>query len=133
MQKFNELGVAQWYKTKGGLEQDIGAGVALDSQNNVYVAGSSDSSDFPTTTEAYDTTQHGGIDAIIFKLDGDLQNLLASSFFGGVDYERGTYLAVDNHGDIYLTGLTESSDFPIYGCLNHQTLMLFPPIFIMDR
>jgi len=38
--KFNESGIAQWYKTKGGLEADYGAGVVLDSQNNVYVIGS---------------------------------------------------------------------------------------------
>ncbi|MFX1427975.1 MAG: hypothetical protein ACFFBE_16095, partial [Promethearchaeota archaeon] len=38
--KFNELGIAQWYKTKGGSQQDIGAGAALDSQDNVYVVGS---------------------------------------------------------------------------------------------
>ncbi len=38
--KFNELGIAQWYKTKGGPEADYGAGIVLDSQNNVYIVGS---------------------------------------------------------------------------------------------
>ncbi len=68
--KFNPTGSALAYSTLiGGSAEDWGAGIALDGSGNAYVTGGTRSSNFPTTTEAFDTTYNGEYDAFVTKLD----------------------------------------------------------------
>jgi hypothetical protein len=98
----------------GGTEGDYPNGIAVDAGGASYVAGSTRSSDFPTTPGAYDTSFNGGTnDAFVTKLSAEGSTLHYSTFLGGTgaDYAYGG-VAVDASGCSYVAGGTGSSDFP---------------------
>ncbi|MCX8161207.1 MAG: SBBP repeat-containing protein, partial [Candidatus Saccharicenans sp.] len=100
----------------GGTGNDRGYCVAVNSEGQVYVAGYTVSifqSDFPTTSGVIDTSANGSYDIFISRLNNSLTQLEASTYLGGqgADYVNG--LAIDGEGNIYLTGITASRDFPV--------------------
>jgi hypothetical protein len=97
----------------GGNNEDDGTGIAVDQNGNVYVTGLTKSSNFPITMDAYDTSLNGDFDAFISKITYNGSSLLYSTFFGGNDQDIGYDIAIDSIGNIYITGHTKSSDFPI--------------------
>ncbi|MBI5306856.1 MAG: SBBP repeat-containing protein [Planctomycetes bacterium] len=96
----------------GGRDADFSNSIAIDSTGNVYLTGWTYSSNFPTTTGAYDTLFNKDSDVFVSKLNKMLTNLLASTYLGGSDKDFGKSLAINKDGIIYLTGYTDSSDFP---------------------
>ena len=96
----------------GGTSDDYGYGIAVDNQGNAYITGYTTSSNFPTTTGAYDTTCNGGRDAFVTKLSPFGNMLNYSTYLGGIDVDAGNGIAVDADGYAYITGYTESPDFP---------------------
>ncbi len=111
--KFNPTLSALVFSTWiGGTDEDIGNGVQLDPEGNVLVTGTTKSStDFPTTTGAYDTSLNGDYDAFLCKLSADGTKLLNSTFLGGSTYDTGKSIAVTPAGDVYLAGFTDSTNF----------------------
>jgi hypothetical protein len=111
--KLNASGSALDYSTfLGGTGGDVGAGIAV-REGRIFVRGVTGSSDFPTTTGAFDTTFNGGtVDAFVTKLNASGSALAYSTFLGGTGFEFGEGIAVDGTGTTYLTGSTSSSDFP---------------------
>src|SRR5216684_1928737 len=95
----------------GGIFNDVGRGIAVDSAGNAYVTGFTASTDFPTSNPLQ-PTNHGGLDAFVAALDPTGQTLLYSTYLGGSggDYAQG--IAVDSVGDAYVTGYTGSTNFP---------------------
>ena len=87
-------------------------GIALDSKNNVFITGITNSSDFPISSMAFDKSYNGGEDMYIAKFDSGLKKLLATTFLGGDGKEEYPTIALDGKGDVYVGGTTGSSNFP---------------------
>jgi len=97
----------------GGAENDTWPSVVVDSADNVYVAGITESPDFPVTPLAFDRLFGGGnSDAFALKLDASGTSLLFSTFLGGTDDDFAYSIAVDTAMNAYVTGGTWSTDFP---------------------
>jgi len=111
--KLNYTGSTLIYSTfLGGVNDELGRGIAIDLSGNAYVTGDTDSSDFPTTANAYDTSNNGGRDVFVLKLNSAGSMLLYSTFVGGTSTEYGTSIALDSSLNAYVTGETMSSNFP---------------------
>jgi uncharacterized protein (TIGR03437 family) len=100
---------------------DSGQAIAVDSQGNAYIAGTTNSSDFPVTPGAFQPTCHCTFDtsdAFISKLNPSGSALVFSTYLGGTaameffPEEGVTALALGSDGDVYVTGSTSSPDFP---------------------
>ncbi len=103
----------------GGNVHDFGYAIAVDTSGYVYVTGSTESTNFPTTSGAYDTAYNGGInafyggDVFVSKLDGGLANLQTSTFLGSSGDEQAYALTLDTSGNICVMGYTYLSNFPV--------------------
>ena len=95
----------------GGAEYDDIEAVAVDDTDCAYVAGFTYSSDYPTE-RAYQTEMAGGEDAVLTKLAPDGASLEFSTYFGGTGTDEGWNMALDAYHMAYVSGLTESTDFP---------------------
>jgi hypothetical protein len=96
----------------GAGNTDIGNPIAIDGAGNAYVTGETDSSAFPTTAGAFDTSWNGNFDVFVTKLNATGSSLVYSTFLGGGQADRGFGIAVDATGNAYVTGRTESNNFP---------------------
>src|SRR3989442_14531985 len=96
----------------GGSSDDAGFAIALDSLGNVYVTGFTGSTNFPGTTGGAQAALGGGIDAFVSKLTPDLKTLTQYTYIGGSDYDNGNAIALDSLGNVYVTGITSSTNFP---------------------
>lgn len=111
--KLDATGTSLLYSTfVGGKYYDYGRSIAVDSQGYAHVTGYTYSTDFPTTTGAYDTTHNGGYDVFVFKLTPAGSALKYSTYVGGTLSEYGSGIAVGPYGTAFVTGFTSSTNFP---------------------
>ncbi|MDH3892262.1 MAG: SBBP repeat-containing protein [candidate division Zixibacteria bacterium] len=97
----------------GGTDHDYVFGAAADGQGNAIVAGYTDSRNFPTLNPLQtDPGDNVNADVYLTVLDGSGKGLLYSTYLGGGGRDRGHGLALDDSGNVYVTGSTDSPDFP---------------------
>jgi Beta-propeller repeat len=115
--KLNETGSALIYSTYlGGLNVEAGQAIDVDADGNAYVSGRTLSTDFPTTAGAFQPVfGGGGQDAFVTKLNPTGSALVYSTYLGGLDVDTSLSIAVGRFGNAYVTGSTESTDFPTTG------------------
>lgn len=105
-------GVSLVYSTFiGGTSDERANSIAVDSEGNAYVTGTTTSSDFPTVN-AYNDTYGLGFDCFVYKINATGNGLVYATFIGGVYEDRGQSIAVDSLGNAYIAGYTTSPDFP---------------------
>ncbi len=110
--KLNATGSALIFSTYlGGNGQDNGNGIALDSAGNVYVVGTTASTNFPTVNPLQ-AVNNGDANCFIAKINQAGSALVYSTYLGGSIYDAGMAIALDAAGDAYITGDTASSNFP---------------------
>ncbi len=115
--KFNSTGSLLFSTYFGASTFDNGNDVAVDSKNNIYVTGSTDSLSFPTIN-AYQTSYGGGVfDAFLSKFNSSGSPLF-STFLGGINQDVTTGVAVDSRDNAYIIGGTYSSNFPTLNAYN---------------
>jgi hypothetical protein len=111
--KVNAAGSAVTFSTYlGGSGDDRVYGLALDGSKNIYVAGATTSSNFPVTSGVLQTSLKGSSDAFVSKFLASNNSLSYSTYLGGTDFDQANGIAVTAAGVAYITGFTESSDFP---------------------
>ncbi len=100
----------------GGASYDQANGIAADSLGNVYVAGFTQSSNFPITSGPVQSASAGNSDAFVTKLSADGSSLIYSTYLGSDAVDHALAIAVDALGSAYITGQTFGSKtvpFPI--------------------
>jgi uncharacterized repeat protein (TIGR01451 family) len=97
----------------GGSGDDPGSSIALDSSGNVYIAGTTSSTNFPTHGPAF-ASNKGLSDIFVTKIDSTGGNIVYSTYIGGSGLDRGDGIAVDSSGNAYVVGRVDSTsiDFP---------------------
>ncbi len=100
----------------GGRGSEMGLGIAVDACGCVYIAGDTSSSDFPITTDMSVTTFGGSSnydDAFVAVLTPSFASVAYCTFLGGQYNDSARAIAIDASGSTYVTGHTQSSNFPI--------------------
>jgi hypothetical protein len=98
--------------SSAGTSGDEALAIAVDAEGSAYVAGATDSSDFPLV-RPLQAVPGGSIDGFLSKIKPSGTALDYSTYLGGVGEEHPFALAVDGGGNVYITGETHSSNFPV--------------------
>ena len=99
----------------GGNGSTGGYGIQLDSSGNILIAGATSASDFPVANAAQVTLNaiNGNSNAFVTKLNPTATSLIYSTYLGGSNGDQATAIAVDSTGSAWITGSTQSPDFPL--------------------
>jgi len=125
--KFNSQGVRQWATYYGGSFRDDPRSIYVDNLDNIFVTGTTDSYNFPTQQliGAYNQSANEGLDDM-FILRFDSQGTRQwASYYGGSNVDWGSTISEDSQHNIYITGITFSTDFPnleLAGAYNQSTM-----------
>jgi hypothetical protein len=114
--KLSNLLIAQYAAYLGGSGADEARSLALNTQEGIYLTGSTTSSNFPITAGAFQASLGGGYDGFLIYID--LGNAFPghigyASYLGGSDTDRVYGVSIDPFNCIYLTGYTTSANFPV--------------------
>ncbi|MDR3554780.1 MAG: SBBP repeat-containing protein [Syntrophobacteraceae bacterium] len=97
----------------GGSGDDSGSGIAIDASGNAYVTGNTSSTDFPVTAGAFQTGLNGRENAFVSEIAAGGASLVYSTYLGGSGSDCALGIAIDALGRVYVTGWTDSTDFPV--------------------
>ncbi len=115
----------------GGSSWDNGLSIIVESTGEVVISGATGSANFPMAGASYDNTYNGGSnDVFVCKLDNGLSSIIASTFIGGSDDDYGYGLALDQTGNVFVCGRTESADYPANGGFDDTFNGGFEDVFV---
>jgi hypothetical protein len=97
----------------GGYLTDVGNSIAVDKRGLIYVAGSTLSTDFPTTTNAYEPIYAGAGDGFLAQIDPVAGVLMDCTYLGGSGADVATNVLVEPSGHVAVAGYTSSTDLPV--------------------
>ncbi|XZF12717.1 PKD domain-containing protein [Chitinophagaceae bacterium MMS25-I14] len=142
--KFNATGSSKIYATYiGGSDNEQPHSMMVDASNNLVIAGRTYSHNFPVTANAFDTSENGGADIVVVKLNSTGTALMGSTYVGGsgddgVNFhpaeevygnlkhnygdDARSEVIVDNSGNIYVAASSMSSNFPLTTNATQSTL-----------
>ena len=119
--KLNPTGVVVALTFLGGVRDEEGLAIAVDSGGNVYIAGSTKSADFPTTFNALQPFLNGRTNAFVVKLSPAGDSAAFATFLGGSGDDSANAVAVNpSDSTVYLAGSTNSVDFPVVAPIQGQ-------------
>ncbi|MBU6420843.1 MAG: SBBP repeat-containing protein [Gammaproteobacteria bacterium] len=112
--KLNSAGDALIYSTYLGGSNTLNGsvGIAVDGSEHAYVVGDTNSADFPTINP-FQGIFRGRLDAFVTEFSATGNSLVYSTYLGGSAAQTANAVAVDDYGDAYVTGTTNSTDFPL--------------------
>ena len=111
--KLNAAGTTLLYSTYlGGTNYDDCTGIALAANDDVFITGRTNSTNFPVTAGAYDTVHNGNDDGFVTRLDALTGLINWSTFVGGSSNDQPMDLAIDTQGRPVIVGKTQSSNHP---------------------
>ena len=111
--KVDPTGKLVFTDTFAGKGVDQGIAIALDPSGNIYIAGTTTSNDFPLS-KALQAQSGASGSGFIIKLTNDGSTILYSTYFGGLAGQTSVNaLTTDAAGNLYLTGGTYATDFPV--------------------
>lgn len=99
----------------GGTGGDFPYGIGLDSSGNIYIGGTTQSTDFPVTANAYAGVLWGGSDVFVLEINTNATSALYASYIGGEDRDDGRGFVVTPDGKVYFAASTLSTEFPLAG------------------
>ncbi len=99
----------------GGSGGDTAYSIAVDESGNAWIAGETDSTDFPRTAGSLQQNSGGFADAFVARLNATGSQLIYSTYIGGDFNDSAFGLAIDSGGNAYVTGRTDSTNFPTVG------------------
>jgi hypothetical protein len=110
--------VLQYSTFLGGTTSDAANAIAVDSNGDAFITGKTSSADFPTTSGAAQTSLRGATNAFVTELNPTGSALVYSTYLGGTNAsgtsgDQGMAIAIDAQGDAYVTGSTDSANFPV--------------------
>ncbi|HEX6044720.1 MAG TPA: SBBP repeat-containing protein, partial [Pyrinomonadaceae bacterium] len=115
--KLNPLGSAVLLSIRfGGSGEDRANGIALDGSGNIYVAGQTTSTNFPVVNAIKATrgpSETCSQDGFVTKINPATPGFVFSTYLGGNECDRANAIAIDAAGNVYVTGETESDNFPV--------------------
>jgi hypothetical protein len=97
----------------GGSSIDRPWGMIVDSSGDIFLTGDTQSPNFPVTPNAYQSKLAGTDNAFVTKLAPGAAALVFSTLFGGGQTDQATALALDTAENVYITGFTQSANFPL--------------------
>jgi Calx-beta domain/Carboxypeptidase regulatory-like domain/Beta-propeller repeat len=109
----------------GGSSSETGYGITADSSGNAYITGFTNSTNFPTMNPIQGSNGGGfNTDAFVTKLNSQGSALVFSTYLGGAGSESGRGIAIDSANNVYITGSSDSGDFPlVVGALRTKSPM----------
>jgi hypothetical protein len=111
--EINPGGAALVYSTYlGGSSYDFGSAIAVDTSGDAYVTGYTYSTDFPTMNPLQPNSGGGTVDAFVTEISAGGSALVYSTYLGGSGEDQGSGITVDSSGNAYVTGNTDSTNFP---------------------
>jgi hypothetical protein len=108
---------ARFTTVLGGSGRDLVFDIAVDPAGAIYVTGETWSADFPVVGGVQASLRGSG-DAFVAKLGPDGTTLVYATYLGGSGFDSGRSIAVDTAGNAYVTGYTDSADFPLQNPLD---------------